>query len=66
MAIEHQARAEVIAHRKLRLLTEDHVEVLQACAIFGQLATTNGSAGLAITALFGIRQVYGTVLGKLG
>ncbi|MNN61796.1 hypothetical protein D3C81_1770490 [compost metagenome] len=56
----------MIAHRKLRLLAEDHVEVFQARAIFGQLATANGSACLAITALFGIRQVNGTVLGKLG
>ena len=47
------------------LLAEDHAEVIQPRAVFGQLATTDGGTGLAVTALLGVGQVHGTVLVEL-
>jgi hypothetical protein len=48
VAIEHQARAEVVAHRQLGLLAEDHREVLQPRPVRRQLATAHRRAGLAV------------------
>lgn len=54
------------AFRELRLLAEDHREMLQPGEILGQLPTTDRGTGLAVGALLGIGEVYRTVLGELG
>ncbi|MNG85489.1 hypothetical protein D3C79_442480 [compost metagenome] len=65
VAVEHQARTEVIALRELGLLAEDHREVFQSRTVLGQLATADRCSGLAVIALLGIRQVDGAILGEL-
>ena len=55
----------MVALRQFGLLAEDDVEVFQPGAVLGQLATADRRTGLAVTALFGVGQVDGAVLGEL-
>src|SRR5690606_31121415 len=56
-AIEHQPDTEMMPGGKLGLLSEQHLEVLQACMVGAQSAASDRRAGLAVRASFGITEV---------
>ncbi|MNF58793.1 hypothetical protein D3C84_403630 [compost metagenome] len=67
VAIKHQPRAKMVAHRELGFLTQDHLEILERRHIVGEPAAAHRRAGLAaLTATFGIGQIDHPVLLEVG
>lgn len=57
----------MIANRKLGLLAEDHIEILEGRQVFRQPSATDRRTRLAaLTATFGIRQIDHAVLLEVG
>ena len=58
VAIEHQPRAEMHTTGQLRLLAEDHLEVLQPGQILTEPTAPYGRSGHALFAGFGIAEIH--------